>query len=56
MDDLSQDFDLPGQTKATPEENDPLRIFYESLYNQKPSSKMAEQYCLEHGLLSLEKA
>jgi hypothetical protein len=50
------DFDLPGQTKATPEENDPLRIFYESLYRQKPTSKMAETYCLEHGIMPLEKA
>jgi hypothetical protein len=31
-DDEEQDFDMPGQTKATPEENDPLRIFYETLY------------------------
>jgi hypothetical protein len=47
---------MPGQIKATPEDNDPLRIFYESLYRQKPTSKMAETYCLEHGLLPLEKA
>ena len=47
---------MPGQTKATPEENEPLRIFYESLNRQKPTSKMAEQFCLEHGLLPLEKA
>ena len=40
------DFLLPGQTKATPDESDPLRIFYESLYKQRPGSKMAEEYCL----------
>ena len=28
----ADDYDMPGQTKATPEENEPLRIFYESLY------------------------
>jgi hypothetical protein len=52
----ADDYDMPGQTKATPEENEPLRIFYESLYRQKPTSKMAEQYCLDHGLLPLERA
>lgn len=50
------DFLLPGQTKQTPDESDPLRIFYESLYRQRPGSKMAEDYCLQHGLLSEEKA
>jgi hypothetical protein len=34
-----------------------LRIFYESLYNVKgAASSMAEKYCLEHGLLTEEKA
>jgi hypothetical protein len=28
----ADDYDMPGQNKATPEENESLRIFYESLY------------------------
>ena len=48
---------MPGQIRETPEDNDPLRIFYESLYNVKgAASPMAEKYCLEHGLLTEEKA
>lgn len=48
---------MPGQIRQTPEDNDPLRIFYESLYAAKGSaSAMAERYCLEHGLLPMEKA
>ncbi|KAF9619177.1 hypothetical protein IFM89_005731 [Coptis chinensis] len=34
-------FDLPGQKREPPEERDPLRIFYESLYEQIPDSDMA---------------
>uniref|UniRef100_A0A6V7QUH2 Uncharacterized protein n=1 Tax=Ananas comosus var. bracteatus TaxID=296719 RepID=A0A6V7QUH2_ANACO len=34
-------FDLPGQKHDPPEERDPLRIFYESLYQQLPNSEMA---------------
>jgi len=47
---------MAGQIRESPDENDPLRIFYESLYNVRPSSTMAEKYCLEHGLLTVEKA
>ncbi|XP_044472418.1 uncharacterized protein LOC123201037 isoform X2 [Mangifera indica] len=35
-------FTLPGQKYDPPEEREPLRIFYESLSKQKPSSEMAE--------------
>ncbi|XP_075517060.1 uncharacterized protein LOC142551618 isoform X2 [Primulina tabacum] len=34
-------FDLPGQKRDPPEERDPLRIFYETLYKQVPTSDMA---------------
>eukprot|EP01018_Ginkgo_biloba_P001965 Gb_27663 [translate_table: standard] len=33
---------LPGQKHDPPEERDPLRIFYESLYEQIPTSEMAQ--------------
>ncbi|CAN6463000.1 unnamed protein product [Victoria cruziana] len=49
-------FSLPGQKYATPEERDPLRIFYESLSKQKPESEMAEFWMMEHGMLSPERA
>ncbi|KAG9149015.1 hypothetical protein Leryth_010621 [Lithospermum erythrorhizon] len=34
-------YDLPGQKRDPPEERDSLRIFYESLYEQVPTSEMA---------------
>ena len=49
-------YEMPGQTRATPGLEDPLRRFYESLLKQKPSSEMAESWCLRHGLLSVERA
>ncbi|CAA7408729.1 unnamed protein product [Spirodela intermedia] len=59
-------FSLPGQKYDPPEEREPLRIFYESLSKQIPSSEMAE-FCLpissflilqmmEHGMLSADRA
>ncbi|TXG62002.1 hypothetical protein EZV62_013365 [Acer yangbiense] len=39
-------FTLPGQKFDPPEEREPLRIFYESLWNQIPTSEMAE-FCME---------
>ena len=42
----------PGQKFDVPEEGDGARIFYESLREQKPASKMAEKWCLEHGLVN----
>ncbi|WOL11048.1 hypothetical protein Cni_G19809 [Canna indica] len=47
---------LPGQKFDVPEEREPLRIFYESLSKQIPSSEMAEVWMMEHGLLSPERA
>ena len=48
---------MPGQKFPTPKEGDSLRIFYETLHKQRPESKLAERWILEHGLcLSLEEA
>ncbi|KAI3825466.1 hypothetical protein L1987_06955 [Smallanthus sonchifolius] len=49
-------YSLPGQKFDVPEEREPLRIFYESLSKQLPSSEMAEFWMMEHGMLSPERA
>ncbi|KAI3460402.1 hypothetical protein Pfo_017065 [Paulownia fortunei] len=49
-------FDLPGQKRDPPEERDPLRIFYETLYKQVPASEMAAIWMMESGLLPKEEA
>lgn len=49
-------YTLPGQKFDPPEEREPLRIFYESLSKQIPSSEMAAFWMMEHGLLSPERA
>ncbi|XP_072995873.1 uncharacterized protein [Typha latifolia] len=49
-------YSLPGQKYDPPEEREPLRIFYESLSKQIPSSEMADFWMMEHGLLSPERA
>ncbi|KAJ8773622.1 hypothetical protein K2173_005868 [Erythroxylum novogranatense] len=49
-------YSLPGQKYDPPDEREPLRIFYESLSKQIPSSEMAEFWMMEHGLLSPERA
>ncbi|KAL5729087.1 hypothetical protein ACHQM5_002087 [Ranunculus cassubicifolius] len=49
-------YTLPGQKYDPPEEREPLRIFYESLSNQIPSSEMAAFWMMEHGLLSPDRA
>nr|XP_019705676.1 transcriptional regulator ATRX homolog isoform X1 [Elaeis guineensis] len=49
-------YDLPGQKHDPPEERDPLRIFYETLYQQVPNSEMAAFWMMEWGLLPLEEA
>ncbi|KAG9449174.1 hypothetical protein H6P81_009139 [Aristolochia fimbriata] len=51
-----KEYKLAGQRYDTPEEREPLRIFYESLSRQIPSSEMAEFWMMEHGLLSPERA
>ncbi|XP_042038139.1 uncharacterized protein LOC121784024 isoform X3 [Salvia splendens] len=49
-------YSLAGQKFDVPEEREPLRIFYESLSKQIPSSEMAEFWLMEHGMLSPERA
>uniref|UniRef100_A0A803NLY1 Uncharacterized protein n=1 Tax=Cannabis sativa TaxID=3483 RepID=A0A803NLY1_CANSA len=49
-------YDLPGQKRDPPEERDPLRIFYETLFKQNPNSEMALFWMMESGLLSKEEA
>lgn len=39
------------QKKETPPEDDPSRIFYETLYREKPDSHLAIKYCLDYGLI-----
>jgi len=54
---------LPGQKNPIPPlvrifnnfQGDPVRAFYESLYEQKPNSIMALKYCIENGCLDQEK-
>jgi len=41
---------MPGQRYATPEDGDSLRIFYTTLLEQRPESKLALKWILEHGL------
>ncbi|MCO5606066.1 hypothetical protein L7F22_060253 [Adiantum nelumboides] len=42
-------YELPGQKHDPPEERDPLRIFYESLYHQNPKNKRHEEGSSSHG-------
>ncbi|KAK9839457.1 hypothetical protein WJX81_003542 [Elliptochloris bilobata] len=49
-------YDMPGQTKPTPDELDPLRKFYTSTLEQLPGSEMAKRWLLQHGLLLREEA
>ncbi|QCE16066.1 hypothetical protein DEO72_LG11g3079 [Vigna unguiculata] len=49
-------YSLPGQKHDPLEQKEPLRIFYESLSKQIPTSEMAEFWLMEHGLLSPDKA
>ncbi|GLT48202.1 hypothetical protein SLA2020_218420 [Shorea laevis] len=49
-------YTLPGQKHDPPEQREPLRLFYESLSKQIPTSEMAEFWMMEHGLLSPERA
>lgn len=49
-------FEKPGQKKDTPDPEDPLYKFYTSLLKQNGDSKMALKWCMEHGVLSEQKA
>lgn len=48
-------FEMPGQRRETPPDNDPSRLFYQSMYKEKLSlgkkSTVAEAWMLRHGLL-----
>lgn len=39
-------YDMPGQTKPKPDEDDPLCIFYTSLLKQRPQSELASKWCV----------
>ncbi|KAG2410574.1 uncharacterized protein HKW66_Vig0012390 [Vigna angularis] len=49
-------YTLHGQKHDPPEQKEPLRVFYESLSKQIPTSEMAEFWLMEHGMLSPESA
>lgn len=53
---VKKEFSMPGQTRETPPENDPLRKFYASLREQRPDSELARKWCAMHGLLSKTEA
>lgn len=48
-------FDKKYQKYETPEEDDALYLFYSSLYDENPKSKLAISWCLEHGLFEGDK-
>ena len=45
----------PGQIKITPSPGNGERVFYETLLEQRPDSEMAQDWCLQNGVLD-EKA
>ena len=52
-------YDMPGQTKALDEkaaDAEALKIFYTTLYQQRPDSEMAPRWLLQHGLLERDVA
>ncbi|KAL8128949.1 hypothetical protein V2J09_018104 [Rumex salicifolius] len=49
-------YDLPGQKRDPPEERDPLRIFYESLYEQRNDSEMAAICCAVEPMIKFSSA
>ena len=38
-------YDMPGQTRPKPDEEDSLTIFYTSLLEQRPDSELANKWC-----------
>ncbi|KAL0582768.1 hypothetical protein ABG067_007254 [Albugo candida] len=46
----------PGQKHPTPSPGFADRVFYESLLQQTPHSKMAQKWCLEYGILKWSEA
>ncbi|QDZ20382.1 hypothetical protein HOP50_04g28990 [Chloropicon primus] len=49
-------YNMPGQTRETPQENEPVAKFYSSLYKEKPESAMALRWLMQHGMLPKEVA
>jgi hypothetical protein len=47
---------MPGQRYPAPDEGEGTRVFYESMYEQKPGNRFAEKWLLDHGCLPIEKA
>jgi hypothetical protein len=39
-------YDMPGQTRPKPDEEEPLAIFYTSMLKQKPESELANKWCV----------
>lgn len=46
----------PGQKYATPTPGNGDRVFYESLLKQRCTSEMAQDWCLNHGIMSQKKS
>ncbi|KAG7384507.1 hypothetical protein PHYPSEUDO_002559 [Phytophthora pseudosyringae] len=46
----------PGQKHPTPSPGFADRVFYESLLQQRPDSRMAQKWCLEYGVLKWAEA
>ena len=46
----------PGQKYSTPTRGFGDRVFYETLLKQNPSSFMAQEWCVNYGVLSREDA
>lgn len=46
----------PGQKFPTPSPGNGDRVFYETLFQQRPDSEMAQEWVLTYGILSAEDA
>ncbi len=49
-------FNKPGQRYSTPAPGNGERVFYESLFEQKPDSEMAQEYVVAYGILDDKQA
>ena len=62
--DLARDFEVkttmgvlkPGQKYPTPTPGFGDRVFYETLLRQRPDSEMAQEWCVNYGVLPSEEA
>mmetsp|Transcript_42 Transcript_42/g.59 ORF Transcript_42/g.59 Transcript_42/m.59 type:complete len:116 (-) Transcript_42:52-399(-) len=45
-----------GQKHPTPTPGNGDRVFYETLYKERPTSEMAQEWCVAYGVLSEEEA